>query len=82
MWPTYPEAKKHIEKKEDDPMTLLASLIIRTVLIIAITDVVIFYVIQKRKMKITVPLVLSVIVVTLIPLIINIWVALHLFGIK
>jgi len=63
-------------------MTLLLSLIIRTVLIITITDVVIFYVIQKRKMAITVPLVISVIVVTLVPLIINIWAALHLFGIK
>ena len=63
-------------------MTLLASLIIRTVLIIAITDAVVFYVIAKRKTTITIPLVISIILVTLVPLLINIWAALNKFGIK
>jgi len=62
-------------------MTLLASLIIRVTLIVTITDVVLFYVMSKRKLVITVPFVISVIVVTLIPLIINIWFALYRFGI-
>ena len=63
-------------------MTLLASLIIRVTLIVSITDGVIFYVISKRKSVITVPFVISVIVVTLVPLIINIWFDLNRYGIK
>lgn len=63
-------------------MTLLASLIIRVSLIVAITDAVIFYVISKRHLVISVPFVISVIAVTLVPLIINIWFALYKFGIK
>ncbi len=62
-------------------MTLLASLIIRTVLIVAITDAVVFFVIAKRKTAITIPLVISIILVTLVPLLINIWAALNKFGI-
>lgn len=63
-------------------MTLFTSLIIRVVLIIIITNVAIFYVMSKRKLAITVPFVISVIVVTLVPLVINIWYALYRFGIK
>jgi hypothetical protein len=63
-------------------MTLFTSLIIRVTLIITITDLLIFYVISKRKLVITVPFVISVIVVTLVPLVINIWFALYRFGIK
>ena len=63
-------------------MTLFTSLIIRVTLIITITDSLIFYVISKRKLVITVPFVISVIVVTLVPLVINIWFALYRFGIK
>jgi len=48
---------------------------------VTITDLVIFYVISKKKLAITVPFVISVIVITLIPLIINIWYALYRFGI-
>lgn len=62
-------------------MTLFTSLIIRVTLIVTITDLVIFYVISKRKLAITVPFVVSVIVITLIPLVINIWYALYRFGI-
>ena len=63
-------------------MKLLTELIIRVVLIVTITDVAIFYVISKRQLVITVPLVVSIIVVTLVPLVINIWFALYRFGIK
>lgn len=63
-------------------MTLLASLIIRVTLIVAITDSVMFYVINKRNIIITVPFVISVIVVTLVTIVINIWFVLYRFGIK
>jgi len=62
-------------------MTLLTALIIRTILIVTITDSIVFYVISKRKLVITVPFVISVIVVTIVPLVINIWFALYRFGI-
>ena len=63
-------------------MTLFTSILIRVTLIIIITNVVIFYVINKRKLVITVPFVISVIIVTLVPLIINIWFAFYRFGMK
>jgi hypothetical protein len=63
-------------------MKLLTELITRVVLIVTITDLAIFYVISKRKLVITVPFVISVIVVTLVPLIINIWFSLYRHGIK
>ncbi len=63
-------------------MSLFTSLIIRVVLIVAITDLVIFYVIVRKNLAITVPFVMSVILVTLVPLVINIWYALYRFGIK
>jgi len=62
-------------------MKLLTELVTRVVLIITLTDLAIFYVISKRKLKITVPFVISVIVVTIVPLVINIWFALHFNGI-
>lgn len=62
-------------------MKLLTELIIRVVLIVTLTDLAIFYVISSRKLVITVPFVISVIVVTLVPLIINIWFSLHKHGI-
>jgi len=60
---------------------LFTSLIIRTILIVTITDSVIFYVMVKRKIAITVPFVISVIAVTLVPLVINIWFALSRAGV-
>ena len=63
-------------------MKLFTELIIRVVLIVTITDLIIFYVIDKRKLTISVPLVISIIVVTLVPLIINIWFAINRYGIK
>ncbi len=62
-------------------MNLFTELVIRIVLIIVITDTVIFFVINSRKLEITVPLVISIIIVTIIPLIINIWFPLHQNGI-
>lgn len=62
-------------------MKLLTELIIRVVLIVTITDLAIFYVISKRQLVITVPLVVSIIVVTIVPLVINIWFSLYRHGI-
>lgn len=51
-------------------MTLFTAFILRVILIVTITDSVIFYVISKRKIVITVPFIISIIVGTLVPLII------------
>jgi len=66
--------------KGDNNMQLFTELITRVVLIVTITDLVIFYIIAKRKLAIKVPLVISIIVVTLVPLAINIWFSLHRNG--
>lgn len=54
-------------------MNVFEQLVLRISLIIAITDIVIFWVIQERKIAITPFFVAEVIVVTIIPCIISLW---------
>ncbi len=70
-------------------ISLLYDLIVRAIVIIALTDAIIFYLISINHVKITKilklkfgygVLTLCVIVVTLIPLIINIWFVLWRYG--
>ena len=63
-------------------MKLLTELILRVVLIVTITDVLEFYIILRNQVVITVPLVIGIIVVTIVPLIISIWFSLYKRGIK
>jgi len=63
-------------------MSLFKELIIRVILIVSITDVIEFYIINKNHGVITVPLVIGIIVITIIPIVINIWYCLHKRGIK
>ena len=62
-------------------MQLFTELITRVVIIITLTDLIIFYAITSKKLDITIPLVISIILVTLVPLVINIWFSLHRHGI-
>jgi Na+-translocating ferredoxin:NAD+ oxidoreductase RnfE subunit len=62
-------------------MELLTGLIIRGVLVVAINDAIIFYVMNKRSQKITLPIAIGIILVTCIALVINIWYSLHRNGI-
>jgi len=71
-------------------ISLLYDLIVRAIVIIALTDAIIFYLISINHVKITKilklkfgygVLTLCVIVVTLIPLIINIWFVLWRYGV-
>jgi hypothetical protein len=48
-------------------------LVIRTILIIAITDVLIFYKLMKNPELLTPLFILEVIVVTIVPLVISLW---------
>jgi len=61
-------------------MELFKDLLIRTITIIVVTDIVEFYVISIRHSKIMPLLVFLIILVTLVPLVINIWYCLHRNG--
>jgi membrane-bound metal-dependent hydrolase YbcI (DUF457 family) len=60
-------------------MSLIKDLLIRVIIVISLTDIIEFYVIRKRHLAITPTLVFAIIVVTLVPLVINIWYCLHKF---
>jgi hypothetical protein len=62
-------------------MKILTDLIIRGVLVVAINDAVLFYVMNKRSQKITLPIAIGIILVTCIALVINIWYSLHRNGV-
>ena len=63
-------------------MNILTQLIVRSILVIAINDGVILYVIKKRNTPITTPLIIGIILVTSIAMVINIWYCLNRAGIK
>jgi hypothetical protein len=54
-------------------MSILIELIIRGVLVIALNDGIILYVIKKRSTPITIQIILGIILVTSAALVINIW---------
>ncbi|MBP2032791.1 hypothetical protein J2Z42_001465 [Clostridium algifaecis] len=62
-------------------MTILKELIIRGVLVVALNDAIIFYLINKHSQKITLTLAIEIIVITCIALVINIWYCLYRRGI-
>jgi hypothetical protein len=68
--------------KEGYIMSLITELILRIVLIVSIIDVIVFYLINKNPGAITMPFIIGIIVVTIIPLTINILFCLHRRGIK
>ena len=54
-------------------MNILVQLILRSVLVVALNDGIILYIIKKRKAPITWPIIIGTILVTCIALVINIW---------
>ena len=62
-------------------MSILKDLLIRGILVVALNDAVIFYVLNERSQKITLPIAIGIILVTCIALAINIWFSLHRNGI-
>ena len=61
-------------------MSILKDLLIRGILVVAINDAVIFYVLNKRSQQITLPIAIGIILVTCIGLVINIWYPLYRNG--
>ena len=70
------------DRVDDMALSLLWDLTLRAILVIAITDAVIFYVVSKRPITITWQLTLEIIVVTLVPLLIGIWFTLWRYGLS
>ncbi len=62
-------------------ISLLWDLTVRAIIIIALTDALIFYVTSTKHVAVTWKLTFEVIVVTLIPLLINIWFVLWRYGV-
>lgn len=62
-------------------LSLLYDLTLRAIIIIALTDALIFYVISTRHITVTWKFVTLVIAVTLLPLLINIWFVLWRYGV-
>ena len=60
-------------------MSFFKDLLIRVIIIVSLTDIIEFYVISKKHLVITPTLVIAIIVVTLVPLVINIWYCLYKF---
>jgi len=52
---------------------VFTDLVIRTIIIISVTDAVVFYRLIKKQNNLTWLLAFEVIIITLIPMIINIW---------
>jgi len=63
-------------------MSLITELIVRVIIIVTLTDALLFYIINKQHRVITVPFVISIILVTIVPLVINIWYVLYRRGIR
>ena len=62
-------------------MSLFKELLIRTIIIVSLTDILEFYIISRKHLVITPTLVIAIIVVTLVPLVINIWYCLQKYHI-
>lgn len=53
--------------------SLFADLLVRTILIISITDALIFYLMWAREITLTLDFAIEVIIVTIIPMVISLW---------
>ena len=62
-------------------LSLLWDLTLRAIIVIALTDAIIFYVVSIRHTPITAWFTFEVIVVTLVPLLIGIWFTLWRYGV-
>jgi hypothetical protein len=63
-------------------MSILTELIIRGVLVIALSDGIILYVVKMRSIPTTIPLIVSIILITSVDFVINTWYCLNRRGIK
>ncbi|NYZ78412.1 hypothetical protein H0N96_03355 [Candidatus Micrarchaeota archaeon] len=44
-----------------------------TAIVIALTDLIMFYAIERNSTVVTLPLVISIIIITIIPIAVNVW---------
>ena len=62
-------------------LSLLYDLILRVIIIIVLTDAIIFYIMSARRITVTWQFMTLVIAVTLIPILINVWFVLWRYGV-
>jgi hypothetical protein len=62
-------------------MSMLTELIVRGILVIALNDGIILYVMKRRGQPITCPLIAAIILVTCVAFVLNTWFCLHKWGV-
>ena len=62
-------------------LSLLYDLILRVIIIIVLTDAIIYYIMSARRITVTWQFMTLVIAVTLIPILINVWFVLWRYGV-
>jgi ABC-type sugar transport system permease subunit len=63
-------------------MSLFIEILVRVTIIVTLTDLIEFYVIQKRLIVVTFPLIIAIILITIIPIVINVWYSFYRRGIN
>ncbi len=53
--------------------SLFVDLVIRVILIIALTDTIIFYILMKKPQVLTPLFIVEIIIITIVPLVISLW---------
>lgn len=63
-------------------MSLFTVILVRVTIIIAITDLIVFYVLSRKHMVMTLLLCIEIIAITVIPIVINVWYSFYTRGIN
>jgi len=54
-------------------ISLFIRFVIIVTIVVSVTDIIVFYHLQKNPTELTIPFVILVIIVTIIPIVINLW---------
>jgi len=63
-------------------MSLFTAILVRVTIIVTVTDLLEFYILKKRPREATFPLTIAIILVTIIPIVINVWYSFYTRGIN
>lgn len=63
-------------------MSLFTAILVRVTIIVTITDLLEYYILKKHQREITFPLTIAIILVTIIPIAINVWYSFYTRGIN
>jgi len=71
--------KKDYNVKKDLRMNLITRIMLIVSIVVTVTDVIVYIQIKQHPEKLTIPFLVGVILITIIPIFINIWVHLRKF---